>query len=547
MRSIFHADICLAAAFVALVAGPALAQPQINPVPNACTRFQPGDIVGNPPALFSANGVLAVNFSYQTTTDAAGRQLYCFMTPAGLENPTLHVRPGDHLTINVTNNVPASSGMSMAVSTASNRCGAAIMTATSVNVHYHGTNTSPSCHSDEVIHTLINSGESFHYDVAFPADEPPGLYWYHPHVHGIAEGAVLGGASGAIIVDGLQAIQPSVAGLRERVLLVRDQNVAGNPPPGGAVPSWDLSLNYVPIPFPALTPSVIHMRPGQRELWRVGNLAADTILDLQVVFDGVVQPLEVVGLDGVPTGSQDGTRQGKVVQASHLRLPPASRAEFIVTGPAASIAHAVFQTAQIATGPNGDNDTQRTLATIQTVAADADVETNDARVPAVSGAPWAQRFEGLAAAPVSATRRLYFSENATQTQFFITVDGQTPAVFDPNNPPAVVTTQGSVEEWTIENRAQENHEFHFHQIHFLVQSQDNFEVNGGQPVATIQGQFMDMIEIPFWDGNPMHPFPSVRVRMDFRGPDVGDFVYHCHILNHEDQGMMAIIRVLPHK
>jgi FtsP/CotA-like multicopper oxidase with cupredoxin domain len=230
-----------------------------------------------------------------------------------------------------------------------------------------------------------------------------------------------------------------------------------------------------------------------------------------------------------------------------LRLPPASRAEFIVTGPSPTVDHAVFETAKIATGPNGDNDTRRTLATIHTVDADADVETNDARLPAVSGAPWAQRFEGLADAPVSARRRLYFSENDTQTQFFITVDGQTPAVFDPNNPPAVVTTQGSVEEWTIENRAQENHEFHFHQIHFLVQSQDNFEVNGSQPVATIQGQFMDMIEIPFWDGNPMHPFPSVKVRMDFRGPDVGDFVYHCHILNHEDQGMMAIIRVLPRK
>ena len=33
--------------------------------------------------------------------------------------------------------------------------------------------------------------------------------------------------------------------------------------------------------------------------------------------------------------------------------------------------------------------------------------------------------------------------------------------------------------------------------------------------------------------------------MDFRGPDVGDFVYHCHILDHEDNGMMAIIRVMP--
>jgi FtsP/CotA-like multicopper oxidase with cupredoxin domain len=362
-------------------------------------------------------------------------------------------------------------------------------------------------------------------------------------VHGIAEAAVLGGASGAIIVEGLQEIQPSVAGLRQRVLLVRDQTVAGNPTPGGAVPSWDLSLNYVPISFPALTPATIHMRHGERQLWRVGNLGADTILDLQVVFDGILQPLAVVGLDGVPTGSQDGTRRGTIVRAHHLRLPPASRAEFIVTGPASTVARAVFQTRQIATGPNGDNDTERTLATI--VPADTADEANDLVVSAASRATWAQRFEGLEGAEVSAKRLLFFSENALQTEFFITVDGQTPTVFDANNPPAVVTTQGSVEEWTIQNRSLENHEFHFHQLHFLVQSQDNFKANGSLPVPTIQGQLLDMIEIPFWDGNTNHPYPSVRLRIDFRGPDIGDFVYHCHILNHEDQGMMAIIRVLP--
>jgi FtsP/CotA-like multicopper oxidase with cupredoxin domain len=118
-------------------------------------------------------------------------------------------------------------------------------------------------------------------------------------------------------------------------------------------------------------------------------------------------------------------------------------------------------------------------------------------------------------------------------------------IFSPDNPPAVTTTQGSVEDWTIQNRAQENHEFHFHQIHFMVLSQNNFQVNGSQPVRAPQGQLMDMIEIPYWDGNPAHPYPSVTLRMDFRGPDIGNFVYHCHILNHEDQGMMAIIRVLP--
>jgi hypothetical protein len=63
---------------------------------------------------------------------------------------------------------------------------------------------------------------------------------------------VQGGASGAIIVEGIADIQPAVSGLPERVLIIRDQNVA-NPPGSGPVPAWDVSLNYVPVPFPNLT------------------------------------------------------------------------------------------------------------------------------------------------------------------------------------------------------------------------------------------------------------------------------------------------------
>ncbi len=82
-----------------------------------------------------------------------------------------------------------------------------------------------------------------------PQNTPPGLYWYHPHIHGTMDGFVQGGASGAIIVEGIQNIQPAVAGLRERTLIFRDQPVPGNPLPviGSEIPSWDLTLNYVTI------------------------------------------------------------------------------------------------------------------------------------------------------------------------------------------------------------------------------------------------------------------------------------------------------------
>jgi hypothetical protein len=85
---------------------PTSAPTPVPPVANPYSRFTAGSTIHNPPALYSQNGVLNVQFSYQTTTDSFGRQQFCFMTSDGLENPTLHVNPGDSLNITVTNNTP---------------------------------------------------------------------------------------------------------------------------------------------------------------------------------------------------------------------------------------------------------------------------------------------------------------------------------------------------------------------------------------------------------------------------------------------------------
>ncbi len=561
-----HSFLFQAAVFTATMLTMALGGISALVENNPCARPLPGSVVSNPPDLFSDNGVLRVDFSYNTTTDAYGRTLYCFATPDGAESPTLHVRPGDHLVIKVKNNLPLpsdSNGMAPEVAPADrewcrfprwiatsalNVCGNPIMTPTSVNLHFHGTNTAPKCHQDEVLRTMINSGDTFTYNLAFPANEPSGLYWYHPHIHGIAEAAVQGGASGAIVVEGIQNIQHAVARLPQQILVIRDQNVA-NPPTFSDPnePSWDISLNYSPIPYPYYTPAIIQMEPGKNQFWRVVNASADTIVDLQLQYDGQPQTLQVVGLDGVATGSQDGTRQGKIVNKTDLLLAPAARAEFIVTPPSLSVKNATLMTLGVDTGPLGDSTPPRQMATIQLAGSgSADVEEAQQPLitPDVSGDPGPQRFEGLAKATPTAQRSLYFSEtppnpgdpDSLQT-FFITVDGAVPTAFDPANPPAITTTQGSVEDWTISNRAGEVHEFHIHQIHFLLMA-----ING-VPVPPEQQQFLDMVQVPYFSGSGT--FPSVTVRMDFRGDDVGDFVYHCHILGHEDNGMMAIIRVVP--
>src|ERR1700691_1171192 len=98
-------NICVAAAaLIALMSQiPAVAQSS-----SPCPRFPAGSAVVQPQDLFSEHGVLQANFSYQTGVDPNGNSLFCFVTSNGVQSPTLHVHPGDHLVINLTNNVPAS-------------------------------------------------------------------------------------------------------------------------------------------------------------------------------------------------------------------------------------------------------------------------------------------------------------------------------------------------------------------------------------------------------------------------------------------------------
>jgi len=533
-------------------------------------------VIEDPPALFSSHGVLNVRFSYQQTTDSLGDLLHCFMTPDGLQEPTLHVKPGDTLRITVTNNTPAQPfgevfnapncgdttvqfpTTSPPLPADAQNPNGILSVGSSVNIHYHGTNVTPQCGGDNVTKTLINSGSTFQYSFTFPLNEPPGLYWYHPHVHGLAERDLLGGATGALVVDGIENVQPAVAGLPQHLLIVRDQPTifgAGNEGPGNCgngVPFQDVSVNYVPVVSAqqddgtvTFTPAVLRMRSGSTEFWRVVNSSADSILDLQVMYDGAPQTLQIVSVDSVPVNSQDGVQPGHLIPVTRFRVPVAGRVEFLVKAPAPTVKVAQLVTNNINTGPQGDCNPARPLFNIRLSPGGTQLAPSAASLPRFTALDTSrQRFGGAQLTSANVARTLQFSE-VQPTQFFITVAGQTPVVFDNNNPPAIVTTQGSVEKWTIQNLAQENHEFHMHQIHFKVLSQDNFEINGSPQAPGINGQFLDMIEVPFWDNvkNPNGPVPDVQLLMDFRGMDIGDFVYHCHILSHEDLGMMAIIRV----
>jgi FtsP/CotA-like multicopper oxidase with cupredoxin domain len=444
-------------------------------------------------------------------------------------------------------------------------CGNGAMTAVSTNLHFHGLTVPPLCHEDDVIRTLIQPGDpAFEYRIRIPPDEPPGLYWYHPHVHGYSKAQVLGGASGALIVEGIERANNVVVGLPERVLIVRDQDLlhpdappsksepvvpkmfidrdgdAANNGTGFGKPAKDLSINFVPVPYPDYPPASITMKPGERQLWRVLNASAITYLDLAVLYQRRPQRLGVVAIDGVPINHRGGSTPS-VVWVDHLGVPPGARVEFIVNGPALGVP-GLLVTRTVDTGQGGENDPNRALATI--VSADdapepfSKLSANPKPLPPPA-LPWLGDV-----APVR-VRKLYFSEKLedpndpnSATTFYLTVDGQTPAPFDPSSAvPNIVVKQGDVEDWIIENRSTELHAFHIHQLHFQL-----LEWSG---VAVNEPFLRDIVNVPYFNGR-MLQYPSVRLRMDFRDPNsIGTFVYHCHLLEHEDAGMMGLIRVEP--
>jgi FtsP/CotA-like multicopper oxidase with cupredoxin domain len=529
-------------------------------------------VVEEPEDLRSQNGVLQVRLTANDVADANGAIRYCYTDSAGHESPNLRVHPGDlvvlHLTNALTNLGPdhgSDAPMHAHAHSAGNSCTSGIMSPVSTNLHFHGLTIPPVCHQDDVMKTSVQPGDApFEYRFRIPGDEPPGLYWYHPHIHGFSKQQLLGGASGALIVEGIERAKKATAGLPERVFIIRDLDLvnpnahpaksepvvpkflidrdgdAANNGTGFGKPAKDLSINYIPVPYPDYPPATIEMRPGERQLWRVLNASAITYLNLAVLFNRVPQTLGLVAMDGVPMNQNDAEKDS-VDPQTHIGLPPGARVEFIVTGPPEGET-GLFVTRTVDTGPGGENDPNRMLAKI---AASSDAPESRSRLQS-SPAPLAPAAEAwLGSVLPVRVRHLYFSEKlidpndpTSAVEFYLTVDGQEPKMFDMNSEtPNIIAQQGTVEDWIIENRSRELHAFHIHQLHFLLLDYAGRQVN--------EDFLRDTVNVPYYDGHTL-AYPSVRLRMDFRDPNiVGTFVYHCHLLEHEDKGMMGSIRVDP--
>ena len=538
-----------------------------------CPRPNPASSVEEPEDLRSQDGVLTLDLTVRNEAQADGSTRYCYLLPDGNQSPTLRLKPGDLLILRLKNGMtriaseaPTKHVHAHGPATSGDPCNGGVMSLTSANLHFHGLTIPAVCHQDEVLRTSIQPQDPpFEYKFRIPDDEPPGLYWYHPHIHGFSSKQVLGGASGALIVEGIERINPEVAGLQERVLVIRDQDLVNPAAPDGAggaavrslvdrdgdalntgsgtgKPAKDLSLNYVPVPYPSYPTPSITMKPGERQLWRILNASSVTYLNLAALYRRGPkfrpQWLGIVAIDGVPLAANGGPSHATEWRNS-VMVSPGARVEFIMNGPPAGVP-ALFITYAVDTGAGGENDPNRPLASIVTSPDAPLLHTTLKAAGEALPAPARPWLGGIAPVRV---RKLYFSEVLqdpgnpnSDTKFYLTVDGQEPATFDPaSDKPNIVAKQGEVEDWIIENRTNELHAFHIHQMHFEVVEWLGLAVN--------EPYLRDTVNIPFSNEHVDH-YPSVRLRMDFRGPNsVGTFVYHCHLLDHEDGGMMGLVRV----
>jgi FtsP/CotA-like multicopper oxidase with cupredoxin domain len=427
--------------------------------------------------------------------------------------PVIRASPGDVLKITYINDLPAKSSETCAVNPCMNM----------TNLHFHGLTISPNTPQDDVLGMLAMPGQVLRYTVKIPRDHPPGLFWYHTHPHGESDRQVLDGMSGAIVIEGMQRYIPSVERLRERVIVVRGRSIEHDPSAAQLRRDVDISskgcggeteaVEEIFTVNGAVRPQ-IEIAPKERQFWRIVNASPDRYLDLQM--DG--QTLEIVALDGMPLAYHQPKSPTRTTD--HLLVAPAGRLEAIVTGPPPR-SHSALRTLCVDTGPDGDPNPEMVLADIVQPRSDRPSSHSPPKqVRVIDNRPPLYK-----PAEVDPMKKFApdFIVNFTEDKNGFYINGRK---FAPDATPMTSARIGTYQHWRIINETAELHPFHIHQVHFLAYAEN------GVPLA--HPAWLDTVNVPYRG--------SVDVILDFTDPIIkGMSVFHCHLLNHEDKGMMAKI------
>jgi FtsP/CotA-like multicopper oxidase with cupredoxin domain len=542
-----------------------------------------------------------------TMTVRQDRERLCYVVDGSADAPVIRVRQGADLAVTLKNEIDDPAAIEAVTAAGKLKTPNPTIPETpglykvlpgmhhpatgATNLHVHGFAVPPVAPQDDVLTVCTDPAvgaplcgqRAYTYRYHVPADMPAGLYWYHPHMHGEVQAQMLMGLTGAIVVEGPEDDARRAAGVTERVLIVRQTQDAdaGKTPTAAMTAAPDttassqsrpvrataidtahellcssnseldqISLDGAPVPIgdgPDEALAHFAIASGGKQLWRILNAATDAFLDLSIVdADGKALPVEIVARDGSPLTDDRGARLHPPPTTEAQSVPPAGRIEMLVAAPPPG-AKAYLVTHAVDTGCAGDRLPERRLAVIAAGPAAANV-TADAATSLPAARP--DLFSGVLARKTDRVRVIAMAEyprpgSDDQTDFYI-AERKPGAVLRPymmGDAPAIVAKAGTTEEWVIENWTNELHTFHIHQLHFRV-----LEVDG---VRVDQPSLLDVVEVPYAtaagyrskDG-PIRP-GRVRIKMTFAEALAGDIPFHCHLVDHEDNGMMGVLRVVP--
>jgi FtsP/CotA-like multicopper oxidase with cupredoxin domain len=441
-----------------------------------------GGRLREPVMLSSREGVLELRLrAAPARVTVAGRKASVAAYNDSLPGPTLRLRPGDRLRITLVN---------------------ALDTAT--NLHVHGLHVSPADNGDNSF-IGVEPGGSFDYQYGLPADHPSGTFWYHPHHHGSVAEQVAAGLYGAIIVDDLDELPVT----RDRILVISDISLTGT----GSLRATSVAERMMGregdiVLVNGQVRPVLSAASGDRERWRVINACPARYLRLQLGGSR----LRLLALDGRPLAAP--------AEAAEILLAPGNRADLLVDAvQGITVLRAASYDRGSMTGMMG-----RDRGAVSGAVDLLTLETSGAPGGGLPPIPATGRLRDLRQDPVAARRRFDFSMGMGSGMgprgLRFTINGKEFAAGRTDETVSV----GSVEEWTLANSSPMDHPMHLH-----VWPMQIIRDGGGNLPGP---RWQDVVNIPSRG--------EVKVLVAF-DDFPGRTVFHCHVLDHEDLGMMGVI------
>lgn len=444
----------------------------------------------------------------------------------GLLGPTLRVKPGDLVDLVLDNRlvepaaVPSTkqneAAEEMAHTDECHRPATKPGEPQQTNFHFHGFHVTPrnqkvgniTYYGDNVF-ACLGKGKS-HIRFRIPLGHDQGTFWYHAHLHGLTDDQVFRGLAGMIIVgDSRRYLPTRFAHVRQRILSFKDiqvQKSDGNQ----AIPTDHDWGNTTHRTVNGLVNPTMTIRPGETQLWRLAN-SSSAVWYRVVLLDGTKRvPFTVVATDANPRVLAE--------RKTDVLISPAHRVDVLVRAPRS--AKLVLKTLPFNQGRLifGED----VLATV-----------NVKGTPVPSLGPGVRRGKLPAFPAKRGPERIWvfstYFPKVGNGQFLI--NGKQ---FDPKRisaRPRLDTT----ERWVLLNTSAEWHPIHIHQNDYRVVS-----ING-KPVNVRSDQ--DVVPLPPQNAKGLPG--RVEIDIPFEGY-YGNYVMHCHILDHEDAGMMVRIDVQQH-